>query len=109
MVIALGCVRLTSGVQDLQFQRVAVEDAGIDHPMQQAVGYAPLLMPAMQRDRLVVEPDNTAASLLTIAIEETGDVTDSHCIAAQTRAQNNRIAASPFRIQAEGVLSHGLD
>ena len=79
--IPLGRIGLTLGIQGIQYQRFAVEDAGIDHPMQQAVGNAPLLMPTMQCDCLVVEPNNPAATLLMIAIEEADNVTDSHLIA----------------------------
>ena len=40
-------------------------------------------MATVQRDRLVIEPDNPAATLLMVAIEETDDVTDRHLIAAE--------------------------
>lgn len=52
--------------------------------MQQAVCDAPLLLPADQRDCLVVEPDNPAASLLMVAIDEANQVTDRHLVSSQT-------------------------
>src|ERR1039457_5263886 len=51
LLIPIRRIGLTLGVQDLQCQRFAAEGAGIDHPMQQAVGNAPLLLPATQCDR----------------------------------------------------------
>jgi len=43
-----------------------------------------LLLPTMQRDRLVVEPDNPTATLLMVTIDETDDIADCHLIPSET-------------------------
>ena len=90
--IALAGLGHHSGVQYFQFHGFAAEGTRIDHTVQEAVGHAPLLLSAMQRDRLVVEPDYPAAALLMVAIDETDNIIDRHLVAAETAP---RLLANP--------------
>lgn len=52
--------------------------------MQQGIGHAPLLSIAHQRDRLVVQANHLAVTLLLFAIDESNGIPDSDFVAPKS-------------------------
>lgn len=61
-----------------------LDHVGVDDPVQKAVSHAPLLLPALQSDGLVVQANDPAATLLLVAIDKSHHVADGDFIASQT-------------------------